>query len=172
MQRNPRPPVTARTLIHMMFFSQNYQSFHRLSGDQDREARLSAYHKLINLMLSQMTEDKQLINVSAAHPKSNGPFHSNLETQPELKKKQDKLLLQWPPIQETQRVVDVTLGLYQHGQQPKSGSSSSQWPTPTVKNSWDKEFSPKDFPTTHKIPSILPATDAKASNLYGCRPSP
>ena len=32
---------------------QNYQSFHLLSGDQDREARTSAYHELMNLMLSQ-----------------------------------------------------------------------------------------------------------------------
>ena len=109
----------------------------------------------MNLILSQ-TEDKQLINVSAARPKSDGPFHSNLEKQPELKKKQDKLHLRWPPIKETQRVVNRTLGLYQHGQQHKAGSSSSQWPPPTVENPWDKEFTPKDFPTRHKIPSTLP----------------
>ena len=108
----------------------------------------------MNLILSQ-TEDKQLINVSAARPKSDGPFHSNLEKQPELKKKQDKLHLQWPPIKETQQVVNRTLGLYQHGQQHKAGSSSSQWPPPTVENPWDKEFTPKDFPTRHKIPSTL-----------------
>ena len=36
----------------------NYKSFHRLSGYQDREAMTSAYHELINLMLSQMPEDK------------------------------------------------------------------------------------------------------------------
>ena len=47
-------------------------------------------------MLSQTTEDKQLINVSATRPKSEGPFHSNLEKHHELKKKQDKLHLQWP----------------------------------------------------------------------------
>ena len=63
---------------------QNYQSFHRLSGDQNREARTSAYHELINLLLSQMTEDKQVINVSAACPKWDCPFHGNLETPPEL----------------------------------------------------------------------------------------
>ena len=97
---------------------QKYESFHRLSGDQDREARTSTYHELINLMLSQMTEDKKLINVSAVHPKSDGPFHSNQETQPKLKKKQDKLHLQWPHIKKTQRVVDRALGLYQHVQQP------------------------------------------------------
>ena len=134
----------------------NYKSFHRLSGEQDREARTSAYHELINLMLSQTSEDKQLINVTAARPKTDGPFRSNLEAQPELKKKQDKLHLQWPPIKETQRVVNRTLGLYQHGQQPKAGSSSYQWPPPTVENPWNKEFSPKDFPTAHKIPSTLP----------------
>ena len=133
----------------------NYQSFYRLSGDQDREARTSAYHEQINLMLSQTTEDKELINVSAARPKSDGPFYSNLETQPVLKKKQDKQHLQWPPIKETQWVVNRTLELYQYEQQPKAGSSSNQWPPPTVENPWDKEFSRKDFPTTHKIPSTL-----------------
>ena len=40
--------------------------------------------------------------------------------------------------------------------QPKAGSSSSQWPPPTVKNPWDREFTPKDFPTSHKVPSTLP----------------
>ena len=134
----------------------NYKSLHRLSGDQDCEARTSAYHELINLMLSQTSQDKHLINVTAARPKTDGPFCSNLEAQPELKMKQEKLNLQWPPIKETQHVVDRTLGLYQHGQQPKAGSSSYQWPPPTVENPWDKEFSPKDFPTSHKIPSILP----------------
>ena len=134
----------------------NYKSFHRLSGNQDPEARTSAYHELINLMLSQTSENKQLINVMAARPKTDGPFRSNLETQPELKKKQEKLHLQWPPIKETHRVVNRTLGLYQHGQQPKSGSLSYQWPPPTVDNPWSKEFSPKDFPTAHKIPSTLP----------------
>ena len=127
---------------------QNYQSFHRLSGDQDREAPTSAYHELMNLMLSQTTKDKHLINVSTSRPKAEGPFHSQLD-------KQDKLHLQWPPIKGTQWVVNRTLGLYQNGQQPKAGSSY-QWPPPTMENPWEKEFSPKDFPTTHKIPSTLP----------------
>ena len=35
-------------------------------------------------------------------------------------------------------------------------NSSYQWPPRTVENPWDKEFSPKDFPTAHKIPSTLP----------------
>ena len=133
----------------------NYKSFHRLSGDHDREARTSTYHELIDLMLSQTLEDKQLINVTSARTKTDGPFHSNLEAQPELKKKQEKLHLQGPPIKDTQRVVNRTLGLY-HGQQPKASSSSYQWPPPTVENPWDKEFSPKDFPTAHKMPSTLP----------------
>ena len=34
-------------------------------------------------MHSQMTEDKQSINVSVARPKSDGPSHSNLEAQPD-----------------------------------------------------------------------------------------
>ena len=134
----------------------NYKSFSRLSGDQDREARTSAYHEVINLMLSQTSEDKHLINVSAARPKTDGPFHINLEVQPEFNKKQEKLHLQWPPIKETQRVVNRTLGLYQHWQQPKAGCFSYQWPPPTVENPWGKEFSPMDFPTAHKIPSTLP----------------
>ena len=49
-----------------------YKSFHRLSGDQDRDARTSAYHELINLMLSQTSEEEQLINVTAARPKADG----------------------------------------------------------------------------------------------------
>ena len=130
---------------------QNYPSFHCLSGEQDREARTSANHDLMNLMLSQITED----NVSTSRPKAEGPFHSHLEKKPEFKKKQDKLHLQWLPIKETHRVVNRTLGLYQHGPQPKAGSSSSPWPPPTMKNPWEKEFSPNDFPT-HKIPSTLP----------------
>ena len=107
-------------------------------------------------MLSQTSEDKHLINVTAARPKTDGTFRSNLEAQPELKKKQEKLHLRWPPIKETQCVVNRTSFLYQHGQQPKAGSSSYQWPPPTVENPWEKEFSPKDFPTSHKIPSNLP----------------
>ena len=134
----------------------NYKSFHRLSGEQDRDDRTSAYRDLINRMLSQTSEDKQLINVTAARAKAKGPFCSSLETQPELKKKQEKLHLQWPLIQATKPVVDRTLGLFQHGQQPKAGSSSSQWPPPTVKNPWDREFTPKDFPTSHKVPSTVP----------------
>ena len=135
---------------------QNYASFHSLSGEQDREARTSAYHELMNLMLSQTTEDKQLINISSSRPKTEGPFHSHLERKSEFKKKQDKLHLQWPPIKETKRIIDRTLGLYQHGPQPKAGSVSATWPPPPVENPWSKDFSPKEFPTTHKIPSALP----------------
>ena len=134
---------------------QNYPPFQCLSGEQDHEARTLAYHDLMNLMLSQTTEDKHLINVSTSHPKAEGPFHSHLENKPEFKKKQHKLHLQWPPIKETNRVVNRTLGLYQHGPLPKTGSSSPWFP-PTVENLWEKEFSPKEFPTTHKIPPRCP----------------
>ena len=85
-------------------------------------------------MLSQTSEDKQLINVTPTCTKSEGPFCSNLESQAELTRTEEKLHLQWPPIKATQRVVDRTLGLYQHGQQPKAGSSSKPWPPNTVKN--------------------------------------
>ena len=133
-----------------------YTSFHSMSGDQDKEARTSAYHELMNLMLSQITEDKQFINVSSC-PKPEGPFHSHLERKSEFKKKHDKLLLQWTPIKETKRVIDRTLGLYQHGPQPKAGSTFTPWPPPPpVENPWSKDFSPKELPTAHKIPSALP----------------
>ena len=72
-------------------------------------------------MLSQTSGDKHLINVTAARPKNDGPFCSNLEAKSELHQ-------QWPPIKETQRVVNRTLGLYQHGQQPKASSQSYQSP--------------------------------------------
>ena len=125
-----------------------HKSFHRLSRDQDREARTSAYHEFFNLMLSQTSEDKHLINITAARPKTDGPFHSNLEVQPAGRAAST--------VKETQRVMNRTLGLYQHGKQSKAGSSSYQWPSPTVENPWNKEFSPEDFPTAHKIPSTLP----------------
>ena len=123
---------------------QNYASFHSLSAEQDREARKSAYHDLMNLMLSQTTEDKQLINVSSSRSKAEGPFHGHLERKPEFKKKQDKLHLQWPPIKETKLVIDRTLGLYQHGPQPKAGSASSTWP-PSVENPWSSRRHTKSF---------------------------
>ena len=122
---------------------ENYASFHSLSGKQDKGARTSAYHELMNLMLSQTTEDKQLINVSSSHPKSEVPFHSHLERKSEFKKKHDKLHLQWPPIKETKHVIERTLGLYQHGPQLKADSMSTPWPPPPVENPWSKDFSPK-----------------------------
>ena len=45
---------------------QIYQSFHRLSGDQDKEACTTAYHDLTSLMLSQTSEASSLINVSSS----------------------------------------------------------------------------------------------------------
>ena len=41
----------------------NHRSFHRLSGDQDREARASAYQDMMNLMPAQTEEDKVLIQL-------------------------------------------------------------------------------------------------------------
>ena len=79
----------------------NYKSFHRLSRDEDREARIFSYRDLMNLMLSQTSEDKQLINVTLSRTKSEGPFCSNLEPQVELKRTEDKLYLQWPPTKAT-----------------------------------------------------------------------
>ena len=50
---------------------QNYQCF-----QWSRPS--SVYHNLINLMLSQTTEDNQLIYGSASHTKADGPFHSSI----------------------------------------------------------------------------------------------
>ena len=149
---------------------QNYQSFHRLSGDQDKEAWTAAYHDLTNLMLSQTPEEVSLINVSSSLPKPEGPYSSFLAATDELKKKQDKIHLQWPPLQTHNKVIKRTLSLYQHGPQPKSGTSD-QWPPPPVRNPWDKDFVPKDFPTTHKNPSNMPKRwDLHASSPLMLRP--
>ena len=91
---------------------QNYQSFHRLSGDQDKEACTAAYYDLTNLMLSQTSEEASLINVSSSWPKPEGPYLSELTATDELKKKQDKILLQWPPLKDNNKVIQRTLGLY------------------------------------------------------------
>ena len=133
---------------------QNYQSFHRLSGDTEKEACTAAYHDLTNLVLSQ-TEEPSLINVSSSRPKTDDPFPCGLTTSNEMKKKHDKLHLQWPPQSDHHKVINRTLALYQHGPPPKSGTAD-KWPPPPVQNPWDKSFVPKDFPTTHKIPSTMP----------------
>ena len=75
---------------------QNYQSFHRLSGDSEKEACTAAYHDLTNIMLSQ-TEEPSLINVSSARPKTDDPFLCGAISSNEMKKKHEQLLLQWPP---------------------------------------------------------------------------
>ena len=148
---------------------QNYQSFHRLSGDTEKEACTAAYHDLTNLMLSQ-TEEPSLINVSSSRPKTDDPFPCGLTTSNKMKKKQEKLHLQWPPQSDHHKVVNRTLALYQHGPPPKSGTVDI-WPPPPVRNPWDKDFVPKDFPTTHKIPSTMPKRwDLHASSPLMLRP--
>ena len=148
---------------------QNYQSFHRLSGDNEKEACTTAYHDLTNLMLSQ-TEESPLINVSSAHPKTEEPFPCGAISSNEMKKKHEKLLLQWPPQSSHKKVIDRTLGLYQHGPPPKAGTAD-KWPPPTVKNPWDKTFVPKEFPTIHKIPSSMPKRwDLHSSSPLMLRP--
>ena len=134
----------------------NYRSFHRLSGDQYREAHFSAYQDLINLMLAQTEEDKKLNQLPPSWTRSSGPYKSNLESKVKLKNMEDKLHTQWCVIKASKRALDRMLGLCQHGQQPKAGSTSKPWPPSMETNPWDKEFSPKDFPTSHKIPSTLP----------------
>ena len=132
----------------------NYLSFHRLSGDNEKEARTAAYHDLTTLMLSQ-TDEPQLINVSSTRPKTEDPFPHSAFSSNEAKKKNEKMILQWPPQNSHSKVISRTLGLYQHGPPPKAGTNE-KWPPPTVKNPWDKSFIPKEFPTTHKIPSAMP----------------
>ena len=70
MPLKPHPHMMGDELNTHDGLLKNYKSFHVLSGDQDRKARTSAYHELINLMLSQMLEDKHLINVTAARTKT------------------------------------------------------------------------------------------------------
>ena len=132
----------------------NYQSFHRLSGDNEKEARTAAYYDLTSLMISQ-TDEPPLINVSSARPKMEDPFPHGAVSSNEMKKKSEKMILQWPPQSSHNKVIDRTLGLYQHGPPPKAGTNE-KWPPPTVKNPWDKSFVPKEFPITHKIPSTMP----------------
>ena len=118
-------------------------------------------------MLSQTPEEVSLINISSSRPKPKGPYLSFLTATYELKK--DKIHLQWAPLQTHNKVIKRTLSLYQHGPQPKSGTSD-QWPLP-VRNPWDKDFVPKDFPTTHKIPSNMPKRwDLHASSPLMLRP--
>ena len=148
---------------------QNYQSFHRLSGDNEKEACTTAYHDLTNLMLSQ-TEESSLINVYSARPKTDEPFPCGAVSSNEMKKKHEKLLLQWPPQSSHKKVIDRTLGLYQHGPPPNAGTAD-KWPPPTVKNPWEKTFVPKEFPTTHKIPSSMPKRwDLHSSSPLMLRP--
>ena len=120
-------------------------------------------------MLSQ-TEESPLINVSSARPKTDEPFPCGAISSNEMKKKHWKLLLQWPPQSLHKKVIDRTLGLYQHGPPPKAGTAD-KWPPPTVKNPWDKTFVPKEFPRTHKIPSSMPKRwDLHSSSPLMLRP--
>ena len=147
----------------------NYQSFHRLSGNNEKEARTAAYYDLTSLMISQ-TDEPPLINVSSARPKMEDPFPHGAVSTNEMKKKSEKMILQWPPQSSHNKVIDRTLGLYQHGPPPKAGTNE-KWPPPTVKNPWDKSFVPKEFPITHKIPSTMPKRwDLHSSSPLMLRP--
>ena len=87
-------------------------------------------------MLVQTEEDKVLIQLPPSQTRSTGLYKSNPESKAELKRTEEKLHIQWPVIKASKSAVDWTLGLYQHGQQPK--------------------FSHKGFHTSHKEPSTLP----------------
>ena len=120
-------------------------------------------------MISQ-TDEPPLINVSSARPKMEDPFPHGAVSTNEMKKKSEKMILQWPPQSSHNKVIDRTLGLYQHGPPPKAGTNE-KWPPPTVKNPWDKSFVPKEFPITHKIPSTMPKRwDLHSSSPLMLRP--
>ena len=154
---------------------QNYQSFHRLSGDQDKEACTAAYHDLTNLMLSQTPEEVSLINVSSSRPKPEGPYSSFLAATDELKKKQDKIHYQWPPLKTHNKVIQRTLSLYQHGPQPKSGTSD-QWLLLRFGTHGTKTLFPKTFLNTQNpfdyAKTCLFSTDAPTSTVHSCNGGP
>ena len=147
---------------------QTISLFTVFSGDQDREVRSSVYHDLMNLMLSQMTEDNQLINVSASRTKADGPFHSNIEKRLHLRSR--TIYNYSGPFKETQRVFKRTLGLYQLGQQHKAGSSSYQWPPLTGKKPLGNSVLSLEL-SNHAQYAWGLSTDVKTSNIYGGRPS-
>ena len=122
---------------------QNYLSFHRLSGDTEKEACTAAYHDLTNLMLSQ-TEESPLINVSSSRPKTEEPFPCGAISSNEMKKKHEKLHLQWPPQDVHKKVINRTLGLYQHGP-PKAGTAD-KWPPPHCTEPMGKNVCTKGVP--------------------------
>ena len=88
----------------------NYRSFHRLSGDQYREAHFSAYQDLMNLMLAQTEEDNKLNQLPPSWTRFSGPCKSNLESKAELKNIEDKLHIQWCVIKASKRALDRILG--------------------------------------------------------------
>ena len=58
---------------------QTYESFHRLSGTENTEARMAAYHTLVNSMLISNSRDKALVDVPDQRPRASGQVHSFLE---------------------------------------------------------------------------------------------
>ena len=106
----------------------------------------------MNLTLVQTGEEMKLIKLLPSGIRFTSPYQSNLESKAELKRTKEELHIQWPVIKASKRAVHRMLRLYQHGQQPKMGSTFK----PMVTNPWDKEFSHKDFPSSHKVPSNLP----------------
>ena len=146
--KNSKPLET-----HGLF--KNYQSFHRLSGDNEKEARTAAYHDLTTLMLSQ-TDEPQLINVSSTRPKTEEPFPHSAVSSNEVKKNNEKMILQWPPQSSHTKVIDRTLGLYQHGPPPKVPMRSGLRPQSKIHGT--SPLSLKNFPRLKK--SLLQCRNA------------
>ena len=63
---------------------QNYTFFHSLSGEQDKEARTSAYHELMNLMLSQKINNLSMFPLLVQNPRD--PFIATLKENQNLRK--------------------------------------------------------------------------------------
>ena len=69
-------------------------------------------------------------------PKQDGLYPSQIAATDDLKKKPDKVHLQWPSLKDNSKALYCTLGLYHHGPLPKS-DTSEQWLPPPVQNSWN-----------------------------------
>ena len=78
------------------------------------------------------------------------------EQQEEFHHDNTKAHLRWPVISSVSAVLDKTLALHQHGPPPKGLPASREWPPAPVSNPWDKNFTPKEAPTSVKVLVNLP----------------
>ena len=78
------------------------------------------------------------------------------EQQEEFHHDNTKAHLRWPVISSVSAVLDKTLALHQHGPPPKGLPASREWLPAPVSNPWDKNFTPKEAPTSVKVLVNLP----------------